>query len=247
MNKLVLITLALILNIKTLNAKTYNVTLKVFSLATQEALEGFIVYSVKDDVKVELGKTDNKGELLIPSIKEKTIQFLIEDPKKIYLKESVFLLNYTKKDEVKEVYLRFNSKYEEEYFKRIDETYKECSGLIVEQIPTGKAPNSENDTLDFIPATPKDGPPAFYRFISEHIQYPEDCIENSISGKVHLSFIVQVDGTISNVIIEKGVHKSLDAEAIRVIMYSPKWIPATSNGQAVRARVKTAVNFSITN
>jgi protein TonB len=67
----------------------------------------------------------------------------------------------------------------------------------------------------------------------------------NIHGKVYLSFLVQKDGTITHVVVEKSVHPSLDAEAIRVLRYAPKWNPATSNGKPVVILVKMPIVFNL--
>lgn len=63
-------------------------------------------------------------------------------------------------------------------------------------------------------------------YIISRIEYPEDAIEMDIQGKVLISFVVEKDGSISNVFVEKGVYKSLDREAKRVVRSFPKWKPA---------------------
>ena len=71
---------------------------------------------------------------------------------------------------------------------------------------------------------PIGGYPAFYKFISSSMKYPKDAMKSKIEGKVFVEFIVERDGTISpeNVRVFKGIHKSLDSEAVRVIKMSPR-------------------------
>ena len=61
-------------------AKTYNLTVRVYSLATHEAMEGFSVSTIIKNVKMEVGRTNVNGEIVISSISEKSIDVLVEDP-----------------------------------------------------------------------------------------------------------------------------------------------------------------------
>ncbi|HBN06162.1 MAG TPA: energy transducer TonB [Bacteroidales bacterium] len=82
-------------------------------------------------------------------------------------------------------------------------------------------------------------------FIFANINYPKEEIGSGISGMVIVKFVVEKDGTISNLTIDKSLSTLLDQEAQRVISLIPgKWIPATVNGQNVRSYVKLPVMFS---
>lgn len=245
MNKLILIFATVLLSINLFAGKTYNLTVRVNSLATHKALEGFKVSTIIKNTKVEVGYTDVNGEIVIASLSEKSLDVLIEDPTDVHRKETLYYYNPKKVDEVKEIELRLNRTQEKTFFNEIDAEYKDSTGILVNQIPNDKPSLSDRDSVDFIPASPIGGVSEFYKFIGMNLEYPQDCIEKNIQGKVYISFIVQVDGTITNVVVEKGGNPSLDAEACRVICYAPKWNSATSNGKPVRALVKTPVNFTL--
>lgn len=83
------------------------------------------------------------------------------------------------------------------------------------------------------------------RYIQGNIEYPEDAIALGIEGKVHVEFVVQKDGTITNVKIAKGVHRSLDREAARIVRSFPKWIPAEHAGRIVASRVIVPIDFKL--
>jgi TonB family protein len=83
------------------------------------------------------------------------------------------------------------------------------------------------------------------RFIASNVVYPEAAIKAGIEGKVILSFIVEKDGSISNVKVIRGVHESLDKEALRVINSMPKWKPGTQRGKAIRSLNRIPVNFKL--
>ena len=83
-------------------------------------------------------------------------------------------------------------------------------------------------------------------FLNENTHYPEDAEKQGIHGKVIVSFIVDIDGTIKNVEVVQRVYPSLDAEAVRVINAMPKWKPATKQGTPVRVRYSIPLYFSFT-
>lgn len=82
-------------------------------------------------------------------------------------------------------------------------------------------------------------------WLADHIKYPVVAIENGISGRVVVQFVVERDGSVSQVRVVRGVDPSLDKEAQRVISSMPKWIPGKQNGQAVRSRFTVPVTFRL--
>lgn len=69
--------------------------------------------------------------------------------------------------------------------------------------------------------------------------------ESGVQGKVYISFVVEPDGSISNVKLVKGIGAGCDEEAMRVIKKSPKWEPGVQNKQAVRVRYNMPINYTI--
>ena len=89
------------------------------------------------------------------------------------------------------------------------------------------------------------GERAMMNFIIKNIQYPSTAIEEGISGKVYIRFVVDKDGSITDVKVVRGVSTALDKEAIRVIKMMPKWIPGTQLGKPVRVMFTLPINFSL--
>lgn len=89
------------------------------------------------------------------------------------------------------------------------------------------------------------GDVAFGRYLGSHIIYPDDARKNDIEGIVVLQFVIEKDGKITNVQVQKSVSKSLDVEAERVIRNSPKWIPGTRFGKPVRVTYAVPINFAL--
>ncbi|MES2829202.1 MAG: TonB family protein [Bacteroidota bacterium] len=88
------------------------------------------------------------------------------------------------------------------------------------------------------------GMKAWYKYVSRNLKYPEMAMDQSKGGKVFLSFVVERDGSISNVQVMRGVGFGMDEEATRVIKKSPKWKPGVQNGKAVRVRFNMPITFS---
>lgn len=119
--------------------------------------------------------------------------------------------------------------------------------------PPGTSKNSKNGIKDtdeiFIvvenqPEFPG-GLAAMMKFLNQNIKYPKEAQEKDIQGRVVVNFIVGTDGSIMDAQITKGVHESLDKEAIRVIESMPKWKPGTQQGKKVRVRYTLPVMFSL--
>lgn len=83
----------------------------------------------------------------------------------------------------------------------------------------------------------------FRNWVNKRTRYPEEAITNKIRGTVFLTFIVEKDGTVSNVTVIKGVHPLLDDEAVKAIASSPKWSPGLQRGQPVRVRFQIPLTF----
>jgi len=84
-----------------------------------------------------------------------------------------------------------------------------------------------------------------YEYLNKNISYPEMAKENGIQGKVFVQFVVWKDGSIRDIKVVKGVHKTLDKEAIRVIKSMPKWKPGKQRGKNVNARFTLPIKFRI--
>lgn len=109
-----------------------------------------------------------------------------------------------------------------------------------------KKADAENvfEVVDKMPEFPG-GSGAFMQYLSTSVKYPVVAEENGVQGRVICSFIVEPDGSISEVKVVKSVDPSLDKEAQRVISSMPKWIPGKKNGSPVRVKYTTPVTFRL--
>jgi len=89
------------------------------------------------------------------------------------------------------------------------------------------------------------GRSALVKYLSNELQYPPQARRMGIEGKVFVQFIVNEDGTVSDVKAIKGIGAGCDDEAVRVVANSPKWIPGKQDGQVVNVRYVVPINFML--
>lgn len=82
-------------------------------------------------------------------------------------------------------------------------------------------------------------------FFYTHLKYPDDAKKDKIEGVVYVGFIVDEIGKVKNVKVIKGVHPSLDKEAIRVASQMPNWSPGKHNGKNVKVQFNLPVKFAL--
>ena len=83
------------------------------------------------------------------------------------------------------------------------------------------------------------------KWVYQYLKYPSYAVENGIHGRVLVDFIIDETGKVTDVRVSRGVHTSLDDEAVRVISASPKWRPARHQGKKVRVALTVAVEFKL--
>ncbi|WP_303153926.1 energy transducer TonB [uncultured Prevotella sp.] len=89
------------------------------------------------------------------------------------------------------------------------------------------------------------GEGALMGYLRDNIHYPTVAAENGVQGRVVVGFVVERDGSITDVKILRGVDPSLDREAMRVVKNMPKWTPGKQNGSAVRVKYQVPVSFRL--
>ena len=86
----------------------------------------------------------------------------------------------------------------------------------------------------------------FYQFLQYNIKYPAEAFKNKIQGKVFVGFVVEKDGSLTDVKVLRGIGSGCDEEAARVIKKSPKWRPGIQNGRPVRVQFVVPISFTPT-
>lgn len=89
------------------------------------------------------------------------------------------------------------------------------------------------------------GDGAMYSWLAQHINYPAAAAEEGVQGRVTVQFVVEKDGSITNVKVIRGRNPELDKEAVRVVKAMPKWTPAQNNGKVVSCNYSMPVTFKL--
>jgi protein TonB len=120
--------------------------------------------------------------------------------------------------------------------------------LKAKEVVVDEKPKEEEtkvfDVVEQMPSFPG-GDAELMKFLHDHMKYPVVAEENGIQGRVICTFVVERDGSISDVKVVKSVDPSLDKEAVRVLKSMPKWIPGKQNGSAVRVKYTVPVTFRL--
>lgn len=88
-------------------------------------------------------------------------------------------------------------------------------------------------------------PGSIDKYFRDNIRYPQEAVEKKIQGTVFVSFIIEKDGSISNVKLLRSYYPVLTSEAIRLVSTMPKWIPGKQNGKAVRVQWIVPIHFKL--
>ena len=227
------------------------------AIAAFVAIKGVVENAMKQDVAieadVELAKLAEKKEAKVEKKEEPKLEKIEVEKVKSSVK---FVPPVIKKDsEVKP----------EEELKSQEELNKtntaigafdvkgndEAAGEVLkakEVIAQPEPPKEEEtkvfDVVEQMPSFPG-GPSALMQYLSSNIKYPVVAEENGVQGRVVCTFVVERDGSITDVRVIKSVDPSLDKEAVRVVKSMPKWIPGKQNGSAVRVKYTVPVTFRL--
>lgn len=109
-----------------------------------------------------------------------------------------------------------------------DEIVEEVPFIIVENMPT--FPGGEKKMMEYV---------------AKNVKYPQLAKEVGTQGRVFVSFVVEKDGSITNVTILRGIGSGCDEEAMRVVKSMPKWNPGLQCGRAVRVSCNLPINFKL--
>jgi len=89
------------------------------------------------------------------------------------------------------------------------------------------------------------GEPALYKYLAENIKYPQMAKESGIQGRVFVTFVVERNGSVTDVRVLRGIGGGCDEEAIRVVQSMPNWTPGKQRGKSVRVQYNLPVKFTL--
>jgi TonB family protein len=94
------------------------------------------------------------------------------------------------------------------------------------------------------PPTYPGGIEKFYQFLGQNIKYPAEALDKKVEGNVHVSFIVEEDGSLTDIKVERKLGAGTDEEAVRVLKLAKKWNPGMKDGKPVRVKYNIPIKFS---
>lgn len=118
--------------------------------------------------------------------------------------------------------------------------------VIAQPEPPKVEENKVFDMVEEMPSFPG-GPAALMQFLQSNTHYPAVAQENGVQGRVTVSFVVEKDGSVTDVQVARSADPSLDKEAIRVVKSMPRWTPGRQNGSTVRVKFNVPVTFRLNN
>ena len=120
--------------------------------------------------------------------------------------------------------------------------------LVVEQMEVTVEEEPEEDVDEIFMVVedkpePQGGFEGFYKFVGDNLKYPNQALKAKIAGKVFLQFVVEKDGSLTDIVVVKGIGGGCDEEAVRVLKLSPKWKPGKQRGRNVKVRMVVPIHF----
>lgn len=212
---------------------------------------GYKLYSLENEPNLGLQDTsfyllyrDGNSKVLGKELKEIKLksnnEVLLSTTYEIYSEAIIFSQQSNAKQDINRRYKQ-NSKG----FLVFDKYYSPKKLEIIKQ--TTFVPEVENtgcpEKVDVLPEFPENI--GANMFIVRNVIYPEIALENNIQGKMEVSFVIEKDGSVSNIKILKGLGYGCDEEVIRVVKRMPKWKPAILNGNFVRSQMILPVTFKL--
>jgi len=119
-----------------------------------------------------------------------------------------------------------------------------CVTVFSQQVSAQETNNEIFTIVEESPTFPG-GNQAISAFLSQNLVYPQSALKDKIEGTVYVTFVVEKDGSVSNVKIIQGIHPDCDAEVIRVVKTMPNWTPGKQRGKAVRVQFNLPVKFRL--
>jgi TonB family C-terminal domain len=100
------------------------------------------------------------------------------------------------------------------------------------------------DKVEVMPEYPG-GEQAMMKFVATNVKYPQAALDKNISGRVMVQFVVEKDGSVTDVKTVKGIGGGCDEEAVRVVKAMPKWKPGMEKGKTVRVQYLLPITFKL--
>lgn len=117
--------------------------------------------------------------------------------------------------------------------------------IVFEEAPEEEVADQIFTIVEDQPSFQGGGNAAFLKWVGEHLKYPSQAQRMGIEGRVYVQFVIEKDGSITDVKAIKGIGGGADEEAVRVIKSAPKWEPGKQRGKPVRVRMILPIMFKL--
>jgi TonB family protein len=160
-------------------------------------------------------------------------------------------INESKKDILKVYANRYNADTSNGIIfintKEFAKNGKKVADVVIKAKEVQKEETTPEGVFDVVENMPEfpGGMAEMMKFLATNVKYPEEAEKAGQQGRVILTFIVEKDGSISNVKVVKSVNEAIDAEAVRVVEMMPKWKPGKQRGREVRVKYTIPVSFRL--
>ena len=123
----------------------------------------------------------------------------------------------------------------------------ECQDTTIMLLPPPPPPAAVEEVYDLVEVIPNfpGGDECLQKYIKENVKYPAEASKKKEQGRVYVRFVVEKDGSISNVTIARGAGSMIDTEALRVVKMMPNWSPGMHRGKFVRTGVILPILFKL--
>ena len=96
-----------------------------------------------------------------------------------------------------------------------------------------------------MPSFDHDGYSGFYRYVAKYLRYPSEARRHNVEGKVFVQFIVDRDGSMTDIKVVRGLGYGCDEEVLRVLKNAPEWEPGKQRGEPVRVIMILPITFKL--
>ncbi|MEQ9405428.1 MAG: energy transducer TonB [Cyclobacteriaceae bacterium] len=125
-------------------------------------------------------------------------------------------------------------------------TETEIDDLVFEDVPGPEVADQIFEIVEESAGYPG-GLKEFYKYLQKELKYPRQAQRMNVEGKVFVQYVVEKDGSLTDIKVVRGVGSGCDEEAVRVLQNSPKWNPGKQRGVPVRQKMFQAISFKLRN
>lgn len=241
--KLVFI-LFIMISFSSIAGKTYDLTCYALSLVNEEPIVGMVIELTDGERVLEVQVTDIDGKVVFRGLNSKSISIHGKDNLADYCGFNSYINNKEKVNTTKYHYIRYKKDKEIALFDQQEKRYQNEEGGFLDFLSND--PDKKNcDSKNVSEASYTGGAAAMQKFIAMNVHYPQESIERNEQGRIYLKFIIERNGEISHVVVEKGISPALDLEAKMLVYNMTKWEPSKCGDVPMRTMIRLPITFAL--